>query len=478
DVVRSYPAGSVVVMADERVGEVQFAALRQRGLEGAEPWREIVKALLTALLASVPVAFYLRTYRAREWRAPRKLLLLACLFAGFALTVEAVTLLAPETVSGWRYLVPVGAVAMLATILFDPPIGVLTAIPTTAMVAFEAPGESGAIAFAAVASLASVPFVSRLSARTDLRSAAVRSTAVYVLLAAVCSAVFDDLASVELAVLAGLLNGVGVAMLVNTALPFLESLFGVVTATSLLDLADRNHPLLRELEQKALGSYNHSIMVSQMVERACRAIGADGLLGSVAALYHDIGKVRRPYFFVENQIGIPNPHDDLEPAVSAVIIQDHVTDGVKIGRTYRLPPEVVEGIATHHGTTLVTYFHRKALRAARDGQEVEEAHFRYKGRKPSGREMAVLMLADCCEAASRSAAQQDRNLSRHALEVIVRTLVAERVEDGQLDESSLAFRDLRAVTESFIQTLAGVYHPRIAYPDPVAPAVQTERVEP
>jgi cyclic-di-AMP phosphodiesterase PgpH len=122
------------------------------------------------------------------------------------------------------------------------------------------------------------------------------------------------------------------------SLPFLESVFGILTATSLLDLADRNHPLLRELEQKALGSYNHSIMVSTMVERACRAVGADALLGSVAALYHDIGKVRRPYFFVENQFAIANPHDELEPRVSAVIIQEHVTDGIEMARSFRLPP--------------------------------------------------------------------------------------------------------------------------------------------
>jgi len=479
EVMRSFPPGALVVSAGEVVDPVQLMALRQRGLEGDEPWREAAKALVLAIVATLAVAAYLRAYRPRVWRSSSRLVLLASLFTGLALVVEAVTLLAPTAAGGWGYLVPAGAVAMLATILFDPPVGVLAVIPTVAMVAFAEPGEGGVVAFAAIAGLLSVPLVSRLSARRDLRRAAWQSTLAYIMLAGLCAAVFNDLATVRLALLAGLINGVLVAMLVNTSLPFLESLFGVVTATSLLDLADRNHPLLRELEQKALGSYNHSIMVATLCERAARTIRADALLASTAALYHDIGKVRRPWFFVENQFGIANPHDDLEPGVSAVIIQEHVTDGITMANSYRLPPEIVEGIATHHGTTLVSYFHRKALAAAgTNAGQVDKAHFRYKGRRPASREMAVLMLADCCEAASRSAAQHNRNLSRQRLEDIVRSLIAERVADGQLDSSSLTFADLKTVTASFIDTLVGVYHPRIAYPDPVAPTLDPESVEP
>ncbi|MDQ3709744.1 MAG: HDIG domain-containing protein [Actinomycetota bacterium] len=479
EVMRSFPSGALVVSAGEVVDPVQLMALRQRGLEGDEPWREAAKALVLAIVGTLAVAAYLRAYRPRVWRSSSRLVLLASLFTGLALVVEAVTLLAPTAAGGWGYLVPAGAVAMLATILFDPPVGVLAVIPTVAMVAFAEPGEGGVVAFAAIAGLLSVPLVSRLSARRDLRRAAWQSTLAYIMLAGLCAAVFNDLATVRLALLAGLINGVLVAMLVNTSLPFLESLFGVVTATSLLDLADRNHPLLRELEQKALGSYNHSIMVATLCERAARAIRADALLASTAALYHDIGKVRRPWFFVENQFGIANPHDDLEPGVSAVIIQEHVTDGITMANSYRLPPEIVEGIATHHGTTLVSYFHRKALAAAgTNAGRVDKAHFRYKGRRPASREMAVLMLADCCEAASRSAAQHNRNLSRQQLEDIVRSLIAGRVADGQLDSSSLTFADLKTVTASFIDTLVGVYHPRIAYPDPVAPTLDPESVEP
>jgi cyclic-di-AMP phosphodiesterase PgpH len=459
-----YEPGRVIVNADEVVSEVQMAALRARGLEGAEPWRYLLRLTALTLVLIFAVVAYLRVYRQRVWGSTRRMLLLASLLVMFAMMLEAIIFVAPAGSSAWMFVLPAGAIAMLATILFDPPIGVLSTIPITALVAFAVPGEPGLIAFVAIAALGSVPLVSRLSARGDLRKAALRSTLGYGLLAAVCAAAFGPLEAALPAFGAGLLNGVVTAVIVMGSLPFLESVFGILTATSLLDLADRNHPLLRELEQKALGSYNHSIMVSTMVERACRAVGADALLGSVAALYHDIGKVRRPYFFVENQFAIANPHDELEPRVSAVIIQEHVTDGIEMARSYRLPPEVVEGIATHHGTTLVSYFYRQAVLAAKQSDEVDESHYRYKGRKPSSKEMAILMLADCCEGASRATALTNRNLSKTDLEDIVHGLIDDRVEDGQLDEANLTFRELKTVQESFIETLVGVYHPRIAYP--------------
>ncbi|MBA2318689.1 MAG: HDIG domain-containing protein [Euzebyales bacterium] len=474
EVGRTFTRGQAIVVAGQEVEPLQFAALQARGLEGAVPWLVLLSTmgLLAALL--LVVAAYLRVYRPDDWASTRKVFLLAVLATLYAISLEAVILLAPTTQTVWLFLVPVGAMAMLATILFDPPIAVLLTIPATAIVAFTVPGDPGLVTFVALASLASVPLVSRLSARGDLRKAAVRSTVGYAVLAAVCAAVFDGVdSSILWAAGVGALNGVLTAVIVNGSLPFLESTFGILTATSLLDLADRNHPLLRELEQKALGTYNHSIMVSTMVERACRAIGADGLLGSVAALYHDIGKVRRPYFFVENQFAIDNPHDSLEPPASAVIIQEHVPDGVEMATTSRMPPEVVEGIATHHGTTLVSYFYRRAVEEAGDAGEVDESHYRYKGRKPTSAELAVLMLADCCESASRAAALQDRNLSKADLEDIVHGLVADRVEDGQLDDAALTFRQLKTVQESFIETLVGVYHPRIAYPK--APGGQGER---
>jgi putative nucleotidyltransferase with HDIG domain len=441
-----------------------MSALRARGLEGADPWLTGARALALTAAIAASLSFYLRAYRPEMWSTARLVLLLSVLATLFALTLQAVVLLTSAT-GPLVYLLPAGAFVMLTTILFYPPVGVLMTIPIATTTAFMTPSRPGVTVFAALTCLASVPLVSRLSARGDLRRAAWRSTLAYGAFAGVLAAVFDEPGQIGYAALAGLGAGILSAIIVNATLPFLESVFGVLTATSLLDLADRNHPLLRELEQKALGSYNHSVEVSKMTERAARTVGADSLLASVAALYHDIGKVQRPYFFVENQFGIDNPHENLEPEVSARIIKEHVTDGIQIARSYRMPSEIVEGIRTHHGTTLVGYFFRKAANAAPEGATIDERPYRYDGRKPSSKEMAILMLADCCEGATRAAALADRNLTREAIASIVAGLIDDRVEDGQLEEANITFRELRSVRESFIESLCYVYHPRITYPE-------------
>jgi putative nucleotidyltransferase with HDIG domain len=474
-VVKEFPQGSVIVSAGEMVSQVELTALRENGLQGADPVPELLRTFGLMVVLTAAVGGYLRSYRPHVWGSTSRLLLLACLFTLFAIALEPVDVITAGASPAWLFVIPVGAVTMLATILFDPPVGVLTTIPVAALVAYTAPGQPGVTAFATVAALVSIPLVSRLSARGDLRRAAWQSTLAYVVLAGAFAAVFQELSTAPLALLAGLVNGVLSALLVNATLPFLESAFGVLTATSLLDLSDRNHPLLRELEQRALGSYNHSVMVAQLVERACREIGADATLASVAALYHDIGKVAAPTFFVENQFGIDNPHDGLDPRISAEVIMRHVEDGQEKAEAYHMPPEVTEGIRTHHGTTLVSYFYRQARS---DGETVAEEDFRYRGGKPHGKEMAVLMLADCCESAARAAARNDRNLSSDDLQGLVTGLVDDRVADGQLDEAELSFRELAIVRRSLLTSLEGIYHPRIPYPEtPAEAAIGTDSSE-
>lgn len=486
EVQRTFARGTPIVRAGEPVDDVALEALRSRGLEGADLGPSLLRAGAVAALLTAVVAGYLRAQRRDLWESGRSLALLALLVAVAAALLEAASLLPADLRPTWAFAVPIGALIMLAAILVDPAGAVLLTVPVVVLALFVAPGEPAVGVWAALVGLASAPPVGRLSARADLRRAAWRSTLWYAAAAGGATLLFAEPSAVGVAMAAGLAGGVVSALVVNGSLPFLESVFGVCSTTALLDLADRNHPLLRELEQKAVGSYNHSIVVSTMAERAAREIGANALLAGVAALYHDIGKVRRPSFFVENQFGIPNPHDELPPGTSAVIIQEHVADGVEMAHEYRLPAEVVDGIATHHGTTLVSYFHRQALARAEHHDEVDEQHFRYKGRRPASPEMAVLMLADCCEGAARAAAQADRHLTGADLTEIVRGLCRERMEDGQLDDAPITLRDLQAVQRSFIESLSGVYHPRIAYPpkpggrpqaepEPASPAVARPR---
>ncbi|HSK22223.1 MAG TPA: HDIG domain-containing protein [Egicoccus sp.] len=475
EVARSWRAGEAVVREGAVVDPMQARAIERLGLTGSSPTRALLRAFAAMVMVTVVAAVYLQRMQPRVWVSGKKLLLLGLLLTAYAGLIVGAAALIGSTSNGWSYVVPSGALAMLAALLIHPVVGIATMLPAALLVLLVAPSAAPVALFAAAAAFFSVPLTTRITSRSDLRSATLRAGVSYPILAAVLVLVFGPRDQLVTAVLAGALNGFVTAVVVQGAMPFLENLFRLPTVTALLDLADRNHPLLRELEAKALGSYNHSVMVASLCERACRAIGAQPLLGSVAALYHDIGKVRQPHFFIENQQGIANPHDDLEPEVSAVIIQNHVVDGVEMATEYRLPPEVVACIGSHHGTMLVTYFYEQALEAVGgDHDAVDEDHFRYKGHKPRSKEAAVLLLADCSEAATRAMAMSRGTLPRDEIESTVDKLLQERIDDGQFEDCDLTFRELMTARDTIIESLVGIYHPRIAYPRKQVPADEGE----
>jgi len=226
----------------------------------------------------------------------------------------------------------------------------------------------------------------------------------------------------------------------------------------LLELCDPGQPLLRDLMERAGGTYNHSIMTGALVEAAARSIGANALLARVGAYYHDIGKLERPQFFVENQSGIRNPHDAAAPAQSAFIITAHVRDGVARAEKAGLPRAVIEIIAQHHGTSLVTYFYRKA---SAGGVAVDEGPFRYEGEPPSSREAALVMLADAAEASVRGLA----DAGPVQIEAAIRRVVATKSADGQLVASGMSDEDIEAAVVAYAKMLAGLRHARVEYPD-------------
>jgi len=281
-------------------------------------------------------------------------------------------------------------------------------------------------------------------------------------------------------------------------LPLIERAFGVTTGMTLIDLRDPKQPLLRELQQRAPGTYNHSLNVATIAESAAEAIGGDGLLTYVGALYHDVGKMNKPEYFVENQAGGPNKHDKLSPAMSLLIVVGHVKDGVELAREFALPPRVLHFVEAHHGTTLVEFFfHRaknQAVQAAanllrgrdggkdggrdradpRDGDDgdayvPDEFEYRYPGPKPRTKEVAILMIADAVESASRAMA--DPTPGR--IDALVRAIANKRLLDGQFDDCELTLRDLHAIVESVSRTVSSMYHGRVAYPEPkIEPAEQ------
>ena len=457
--------GQFIIRQGEIVGPLQALAISGLDVGRVPLWRTLVTGAAAGLLLVGVGGIYLSRMQPFVWRSAKKLWLLALLLVAFAAIVTGIDLLVDSTGSTWAFVVPVGALAMLIAILIHPVVGLASMLPAVVTVLLVDADSPGVALFAAAAVLVTVPLTRGIASRTDLKRAVLRAGLSYPFLAVTIVLVFGPREEVAVAALAGAINGIVTALIVQGALPALESLFRLPTVTALLDLADRNHPLLRELEQEALGSYNHSVMVASLVERACRAIGADPMLGSVAALYHDIGKVRQPHFFIENQQGIANPHDGLEPEVSALIIMNHVVDGVELATSYRLPPEVVACIGSHHGTMLVTYFYEEAVeRAGGDHAAVDEDAFRYRGHRPRSREAAVLLLADSCEATTRAMAMSRGNLPREEIEATVDRLLEERRADGQFDDAEITLRELGIVRDTIVESLVGIYHPRIAYP--------------
>ena len=254
--------------------------------------------------------------------------------------------------------------------------------------------------------------------------------------------------------------------LVSGSLPFIENLFGVVTDISLLELSDVSHPLLQELIQKAPGTYSHSNGVAAIAETAADAIGANGLLCRVGAYYHDIGKMTKPHYFVENMTaGQTSRHESLNPAMSALIIIGHVKDGVELGHQHNLPEPLIDFIEQHHGTTLVEYFFHAANKQAESQPDhrfdVQESAFRYPGPKPQTREAAVLMVADAVEGASRTLAEP----TPKRLETLVHEIAMKRLLDGQFDESTLTLSELAVIEDSLTKSLIGIHHGRIKYPE-------------
>jgi len=260
---------------------------------------------------------------------------------------------------------------------------------------------------------------------------------------------------------AGLLTGVAVVGL----LPVLEALFKRTTDITLLELTDFNHPLLRRMQLEAPGTYHHSLVVAQLSENACNAIGANPLLARACALFHDIGKATNPAYFTENQRDGGNPHNEKDPAVSAAIIRQHVTDGVDLAVRNHLPRAVIDVIRQHHGTTLVKFFYQRALALSQspfpgvEPPKVAESPYRYEGPKPQFKESAVVSLADGVEAVTRSV----RTITAEKLGALIERVIGERVADGQLDEAPLTFEDLAKIRNSFTFTLLNMLHSRVAY---------------
>jgi putative nucleotidyltransferase with HDIG domain len=257
----------------------------------------------------------------------------------------------------------------------------------------------------------------------------------------------------------GLGSGMLAAVLTVGTLPIWENLFGVITPVRLVELSNPNTPLLKRMLTEAPGTYHHSIIVANLAEGAADAIGANGLLARVGAYYHDIGKLKRPHYFKENMISSENPHDKINPSLSTNIITSHTKEGLELAKKYHIPRVLHDFISSHHGTSPVTYFYHKAKTT--NGKETKLDTFRHKGPKPKTPEVAIVMMADTVEAAVR--ALPDPTPGK--VEGLVRKLLKEKLEDGQLDECHLTLKNIDSIASAFTNVICGIFHERVEYPE-------------
>jgi putative nucleotidyltransferase with HDIG domain len=457
---RTIAAGETILREGDIVTDLDIEALGTLGLlQPHRTWRDYLSALIFTLIVVGMLATFI-TYRRRFfWHTTSSVLLMGSIFSVFVLLARM--LLPMHTLL--PYLFPLASMAMLIGSLIDLPMAMLASALVSMLIGRYLGGDIDVMIYLFLGGIAGALALGKAERLNSFVRAGLWTISINLLVILVFRlpqlGALDNQGMLELA-FAGLINGIFASSFTLVVYYLLGQLFGVTSSLQLLEISRPNHPLLRQLLLKAPGTYHHTLIVSNMAEEAAVAIGADSLLARVGSYYHDIGKIIRPYFFIENNADSENPHDRIDPYTSARIIISHVTDGVELAEKHHLPPSIIDFIREHHGTTRVEYFYHKAVQMEKNPAEVEEGAFRYAGPKPHTRETAILMLADTCEAMVRAVRPQT---SEELLELI-RSAISRRLMSGQLDDSPLTLQDLTLLSEAFARVLQGIHHPRVQYP--------------
>jgi putative nucleotidyltransferase with HDIG domain len=462
-VMNSYASGETIIGGGEVVRPIHIEALHNFGLlSSPDPWQQVaVRALLVILLGCALVLYMYRNHE-EQLRDPA---LIGTIAGLFIISTLAMQLMIPER-TVLPYLFPAAMLPMLLATLIGPGIGVLTALITGALAGFLATRglEFGLyVMLSGTLGALVIGRAERLSSFFWAGLAAALAAVSIVIIFRFPDPATDLIGKASL-LGAGLISGLLSASLGFGLLLVVGSLLGITTSLQLIELARPDHPLLQLILRNAPGTYQHSLQVANLAEQAARAVKANPLLTRVGALYHDAGKALNPQFFIENQLPDQNIHEQLDPKTSASVIVDHITKGLELARKYRLPEKVMAFIPEHHGTLETSYQYHRALEAANgDHEKVNPRDFRYPGPRPRSKETALLMLADGVEAKARAETPENEE----EIDQLVRWVIESRLNQGQLAHVDLTLKDLDTVRRSFISTLKGIYHPRIAYPEEV-----------
>jgi cyclic-di-AMP phosphodiesterase PgpH len=470
--------GQIIVALGEVVTEDQYRKLEELGLLRKDSnflpqvgLGLFVVTILTALF------FYIRRFHPNLYHNNANLLLL---FSVLLLTLIGMKFIALGQNLEWNmlgYIAPVGLGTMLITLLLNIELAVVCAMILAVAASMLFNGENHLLFDFRYGLVALISGTAAAFALADVRK---RGGILQAGMVAALASVFPIAALhfmlpsegtwmvLVQSLVFGMLSGLFSAVLTIGFLPYFETAFGILSPMRLIELGNPNHPLLRKLLIETPGTYHHSIIVGNLSEAAAEAIGADGLLARVGAYYHDVGKTKRPQFFIENQLHRLNPHDKISPNLSKTIIISHTRDGVEILKQHKIPKQIQDIAAQHHGTTLIRYFYHKALQQKKDGDQVREEDYRYPGPKAQFKEAAIVGICDCVEAAVRSLARPTPSRIQNMVNKIIR----DRLEDGQFNECDLTLKELEMIANSICETLQGIFHSRIEYPEEPAKGVK------
>lgn len=402
------------------------------------------------------IGLYIFTFHKKIFDDVNKLILLSIIYISIILIAKV-----SGEISG--YLIPVASASMLIAITIDSRLALWMTFIISSNIGFIFLGEINYMIVALAGGFISIFSIRKATQRSNLTRAGllIAATNIFTILALGLVQRSSPQSLLENSMW-GALNGFISAILTIGVLPFLESFFDITSSFKLMELSNPNQPLLKQLLVEAPGTYHHSVVVGNLAETAAEEIGANSLLTRVGAYYHDIGKLKRPYFFSENQEAYKNTHDDMEPSLSALVIASHVKDGVDLAKKYKLPKAIIDIINQHHGTGLITYFYHRALQSNESkNTSVNEENYRYSGPKPQTKEAGIILLADSLEAEARTL----NNPTSSRIKNLTQNVVKRNLENGQLDECNLTLRDLDKIKDVFSRILTGMFHNRVEYPD-------------
>jgi len=451
----------IIVNEGDTISAVQFQALNEFGFLSGES--RTVQTAAIPIIFAVFVVLYILLWRLRDsiWLNNNELLLMLTLILISSIFLRGVSYFSQVSdLEFIQYALPISFVGILSVTLLNLRATLILSL-SSSLLALAGGGNIGLVALGALGTIVPAIFLSEDTDRLLLRQRIVYISLTQPLLAFGVYFFLRDDGNLTQILIFSFLSALLANLAAFALISYIESIFRLTSGFKLSELADRNHPALRYLEDNALGTFNHSLVVGTLTDRAANKIGANSQLARAMAYYHDLGKTMNPTMFVENQIGSTNPHDTLSPTESANIIKSHVVDGIKLAKKFKIPEIVYQGILEHHGDAVLRFFYEKEKTV---NPNVSKEDFRHLGKKPSSKEAAILMLADSLEAACRAIFMSE-DADEGKIKNVIEEIFTEKISDGQLNNAPITFNELEIIRESFQISLEGLYHQRVLYPE-------------